>query len=64
MVLDEPNDLDTVFNIDPYKFIVNKRLLQEAEPVSIDFTGYGFNISSGLKKSGGCSGCGTADTCG
>ena len=65
LVLDEPNDLDTVFDIDPYKFIVNKKLLKEAEPVSIDFTGYGFNISSGLKKSaGGCSSCGSGDTCG
>jgi iron-sulfur cluster assembly protein len=65
LVLDEPNDLDQTYAVDGFSFIVNKNLLKQVEPVNIDFTGYGFQISSSLKQKGGCSSCGsTGNTCG
>jgi iron-sulfur cluster assembly protein len=65
LVLDEPNDLDQTYAVDGFTFIVNKNLLKQVEPVNIDFTGYGFQISSSLKQKDGCSSCGSSgNTCG
>jgi iron-sulfur cluster assembly protein len=64
LVLDEPNDLDDTFAVNGFSFIVNKTLLKQVQPVLIDFKGYGFQISSNLKQKGGCSSCGTSNTCG
>jgi len=64
LVLDEPNDLDQVFKFNGFSFIINTNLLKQVEPVVIDFKGYGFQISSNLKQEGGCSSCGTSNTCG
>ncbi len=58
MVLDEPNDSDEVFEINGFKFIANKDFLAEAQPIKIDFTGFGFSISSSIQLEQGCSSCG------
>jgi Fe-S cluster assembly iron-binding protein IscA len=59
MALDEPNDGDTQFDIDGFKYIVNKEFLDRAQPISIDFQMYGFKLDSALEfQAGGCA-CGT-----
>ncbi len=64
LVLDEPNDMDEVFEFNGFKFIANKDLLSQAQPVKVDFKGVGFQISSNLQMGGGCSSCGTSGSCG
>lgn len=59
MALDEPRETDQVFNVNGFKFIVDKDFFEKAKPVKVDFMGYGFRISSNLQLgAGGCgSGC-------
>jgi iron-sulfur cluster assembly protein len=56
MALDEPRETDQVFNVNGFKFIVDKDFYEKAKPVKVDFMGYGFRISSNLQL--GASGCG------
>ncbi|MGM0452258.1 MAG: hypothetical protein ACQERN_03725 [Thermodesulfobacteriota bacterium] len=61
MVLDEPTDTDTVFEVNGFKFIANNDFLEEAKPITIDYQGMGFALSSNIQLGGGCgSSCGTS----
>lgn len=63
MALDEPNELDQEFEIDGFKYVVNKEFLEKATPIKIDFHMYGFKLDCGMDfGAGGCSGCGTGET--
>ncbi len=64
LVLDEPNDMDETFEFNGFKFIANKDLLSQTQPVTVDFKGVGFQISSNLQMGGGCSSCSTDGSCG
>lgn len=60
MALDEPRDTDNVFNVNGFQFIVDKEFYEKAKPVTVDFMGYGFRITSSINFSpegGGCGGC-------
>lgn len=61
LALDEPNENDDVFENGGFTFIIEKKLLQEAEHVEVDYLvtaqGEGFVINSGLKKGSDCGGC-------
>jgi Fe-S cluster assembly iron-binding protein IscA len=65
MALDESNENDEVFENGGFTYLVEKKLLQDAKPIVVDYVispgGEGFVISSGMKKasdcSSGCSGC-------
>lgn len=63
MVLDEPNEADEVFDVKGYKFIVNKDFLKEAQHITVDFSGIGFKIKSGVDIAAGagaaCGSCGS-----
>lgn len=63
MALDEKKDTDAVFTFDDVEYIMDKDLLKKASPVDIDFAGTGFRLESGLKLTGGCTGC-SGGTCG
>ena len=41
MALDEPKETDNVFDIDGFKYIIDKDLMREADPIKIDFSGFG-----------------------
>ena len=64
MVLDEPNDTDDVFDIDGFKYIVDKEFMKEAESIKVDFSGFGFQFDCAIEFEEGCSGCGTSSACG
>ena len=66
MALDEPKDNDHVYDVDNFKYIVDKNFMDQAKPITVDFLGMGFKITSGLKlgESGGCSSCGSDGSCG
>jgi len=55
MALDEPNEQDEQFEIDGFKYIVNKDFLQRATPIKIDFHMYGFKLDCGIDFGPGCS---------
>jgi iron-sulfur cluster assembly protein len=66
MALDEPNDLDQQFDVDGFKYLVNKEFLGRAQPIKVDFHMYGFKLDCAMEfnagGAGGCSGCGTSKT--
>jgi Fe-S cluster assembly iron-binding protein IscA len=65
MALDESTENDEVIENGGFTFLIEKKLLQEAKPITVDYVispgGEGFVISSGMKKDsdcgGGCSSC-------
>ena len=58
MALDEPRENDSVFDVNGFQFVVEKEFYEKAKPVTVDFMGYGFRISSSIQLGGGAGGCG------
>ena len=63
MALDEPNDMDEVYDIDGFKYLVNRDLLEKAKPIKVDFMGMGFKIDCSINFGPGWTSCGTG-SCG
>lgn len=65
MALDEPTELDEQFEVEGYKYIVNKEFMERATPIKVDFHMYGFKLDCGLDfGAGGCgSSCGSGGSC-
>ena len=63
MALDEPNEMDEVYDIDGFKYLVNKDLMEKAKPIKVDFMGMGFKIDCSINFGPGCTSCGTG-SCG
>jgi len=65
MALDEPKDTDNVYDVDNFKYIVDKDFMEKAKPIVVDFQAMGFKITSGIKIEAGtgCSGCGSTSSC-
>lgn len=61
MALDEPSENDEIIKDNGVTYLIDKLLLEQAKPISVDFieadTGSGFSISSSLPKGTGCSSC-------
>ncbi len=58
LALDDPKDTDDVFDVEGYSFVVDKGLLDQAKPLTVDFACSGFSIGSSLELGGGgCGGC-------
>ncbi|MFH1102465.1 MAG: hypothetical protein V1714_01695 [Pseudomonadota bacterium] len=64
MALDEPKDADELFDIDGFKYIVDRDFMERAKQIIVDFQEVGFKLTSNLKFDASCGGCGTSDTCG
>ena len=62
MALDEPKDADNVYDIEGFKYVVNKDFMEKAKPIKVDYIDIGFKVTSELIAEAGCNGCGTADT--
>jgi Fe-S cluster assembly iron-binding protein IscA len=59
VILEQPKKSDAVFIIDGFKYIVNKSLLKNVQPIKIDSDGFGFRISGrGIAPHHGCGNCG------
>ena len=63
MALDEVKPSDAVAEAGGFHFIMDQTLLDQAQPVHIDYAEMGFRISSSLQLGGGCQNCGTAGSC-
>ncbi len=62
MALDEPRDNDDVHEFNGFKFLIDKELGEKAQPIKVDFSGFGFKIDCAMvfePAGDGCSGCGT-----
>jgi len=59
LVLDEPKDDDSVFDVEGFQYIINKDLMEKAQPIKIDFLQMGFKIDSSMEfaQNTGCGGC-------
>ena len=64
MALDEPKDSDNVFDVNGFQFIMEKEFYEKAQPVKVDFLGYGFKIDSNIEFGAGASACGSCSTTG
>ena len=62
MALDEPKDTDHIFDIDGFKYIVDKEFMEKIKPIKIDFSVMGFKLDCGIdfgSAGSECSSCGT-----
>ncbi len=64
MALDEKNANDTVFDFKEFEMIVETVFLKQAKPIAVDYFDSGFKVTSALKLEGGCSSCGSGESCG
>ena len=66
MALDEPKETDNVYDVNGFQFIMDKEFDEKAQPVTVDFLGYGFKINSSIEFDQGsaCSSCGSGSGCG
>ncbi|GAB6144499.1 IscA/HesB family protein [Desulfocicer niacini] len=63
MALDDKKETDAATEIAGVTYLMDTDLLKDATPVEIDFSGTGFQISSSLELSSGCSSCGSHGSC-
>ncbi|WP_319407680.1 IscA/HesB family protein [uncultured Desulfosarcina sp.] len=63
MALDEAKPSDAVAERGGFQFVMDQTLLDQAQPVQIDYADRGFRIFSSLQLDGGCESCGTAGGC-
>ena len=63
MALDGIAPGDAVHEAGGFQFVMQRRLLERAQPVEVDFSDSGFRISSSLELDSGCRTCGTAGSC-
>ncbi|UCD90477.1 MAG: hypothetical protein JSW04_03280 [Desulfobacterales bacterium] len=63
MALDEPRDTDDIFDIDGFQYIVDKEFMKAAEPIKVDFSGFGFQFDCGIDFGDVCSACPTSSAC-
>ncbi len=59
MALDEPKEEDAKHEADGFTFIIDEEFLKKIEPVQVDFTYFGFRVSSNVDFSTGAS-CGSS----
>jgi hypothetical protein len=61
LALDEPKDTDERLTIDGFAYIVDKDLFAMVQPITIDFTPMGFQVTGSVNtanRTGGCATCG------
>ncbi len=64
MALDEPKKNDDVYDVQGFKFVVDKEFMKQAKLIKIDFTGMGFKLDSKIDfGESSCSSCGTSGKC-
>jgi Fe-S cluster assembly iron-binding protein IscA len=63
LALDESKESDEVFNREGLEFVIEKKLLEDVQPIKIDYittpSGEGFTIDAKLSTADGCGSCST-----
>jgi Fe-S cluster assembly iron-binding protein IscA len=57
MALDEPKDTDATFAIGGFDFVIDRELLNRTQPIVIDYSPMGFQVTGGTAPGNGNSGC-------
>lgn len=63
MAMDEVKPSDAVAETRGFQFIMDQTLLDQVQPVKIDYADMGFLIPSSLELGSRCQNCGTAGSC-
>ena len=63
MALDELKDTDNLYEIDGFKYIVDKEFMEQSKPIKVDFKYFGFKLTSGQDSGAECSSCSTTGSC-
>ncbi len=67
MALDELKDTDNLYEVDGFKYVVDKEFMEKAKPIKVDFNRFGFKLTSGQVQGqdlgAGCSSCSTTGSC-
>jgi len=64
LALDEPKDSDDIFDAEGFSFIIDKELMAKAQPVTVDLSYMGFQVTSSLELGGGsCGGSCSTGSC-
>lgn len=65
MASDDPKETDETIMVNGFAFVVDKALLQQAQPIRVDFRQYGFKIDCSINFDAGCgSNCSSKGCCG
>jgi Fe-S cluster assembly iron-binding protein IscA len=59
LALDEPKEADERLTVDGFQYLVDKDLFAMVQPITIDFTPMGFQVSGNLNTTKSAGGCGT-----
>ena len=54
MVLDEPKETDSVYDVGGFEFIVNEDLLMKVAPIKVDFAHFGFQLDCSMEFKEAC----------
>jgi Fe-S cluster assembly iron-binding protein IscA len=61
MALDEPKEGDEIIKDNGVTYLIEKSLLEKAQPINVDFTespmGGGFSITSAMVQGNSCGSC-------
>lgn len=63
MALDEPKETDNVYEIDGFKYVVDKAFMEDVAPIKVDFLRTGFQVTANIELGGSCS-CESSNSCG
>lgn len=65
MALDESKDTDNEYDVDGFKYVVDKEFMKKAEPIRVDFMEVGFKVTSSIDfgDQQQCGGCGSSQSC-
>jgi len=56
LALDEPKDTDNVYDVEGFRYVIDKDFMERVKPVKIDYMTMGFKVSSSIDFGSG-SGC-------
>jgi iron-sulfur cluster assembly protein len=64
LALDEAKESDVAYDIEGFKYVVDKEFIDKVQPIKVDFVNYVFKIDSSLKQEKADCDCSSAGTCG
>lgn len=62
MALDEPKETDNLYDVDGFKYVVDKVFMDKVEPIKVDFLDIGFRVTANIDLGNECRSC--AGSCG
>lgn len=54
MALDEPRESDAIYDIDGFQYVIDRHVLSQFQPITVDFGMFGFQISGNNLGASGC----------